>query len=700
MASPQESISSSSVGGQYEKLLATVGNLQGDLQRTLGVCQSLGSENEKLKTHYDKAQAELIRLREKHSSTRAQLLEAVESRVMADQATEALVQKWRVQMEARTRELEALQARLEPQDIDMLRAKVQEELDVPHRRRLEALEAEVEKFRQMFFNVRREYERCKAEYEQYTLDQAKEMETKHQQYKTEGNALKLRIQHLESSLADASHEDEVRKLRCSLEEASAVEAQLHSEMSTIRKEKESLEVDRQNLVLRHRGEVAAAQMKESTIEADKQTLQRRCAALEEEASRRRRQLEVGQERLEEAVGELSRVKEVLAGRDRSVTEARAEAKCAADKLVVEWGREKAEMKATNEALEKRAALAESRAREALQQAAERVRGAQQIEERSQHEAQAKNIGLRQEVDRLEAEVERLGRAMSAAEVAAESGIRRWRGDAERAVSETSRALREKEALRERVSVLQVATDKAVAAAADASVERDEARLLAAAAEAKAATAVEELARVEEEGEVTQDHLRAAEEELAGLSLEADQAHEAQIRTLKELKCGASEERDAHAARCKQELDTLRKRARRAVRKERKKSHAYKAQAIEAHRRGVKARQALRLGVQNPATAQLMALDRTSHTKVAEPFELSNALQRLRYVSSRNEGTMGEVSNQQQVGQLGSMGDEEGNTIPHSTALYPSELGRDDTIGNFRRLNRLVQSSNHQLQAVG
>lgn len=28
-----------SLGDQYEKLLATVGNLQGDLQRTVGVCQ-------------------------------------------------------------------------------------------------------------------------------------------------------------------------------------------------------------------------------------------------------------------------------------------------------------------------------------------------------------------------------------------------------------------------------------------------------------------------------------------------------------------------------------------------------------------------------------------------------------------------------------------------------------------------------------
>lgn len=100
-------------------------------------------------------------MREKHGSTRAQLLEAVESRVAADQRTETLVHKWKIQLEARTRELESLQAKLVPQDLDMLRAKVQEELEIPHQRRMAGLENEVERHRQRYFNVRREYERCK-----------------------------------------------------------------------------------------------------------------------------------------------------------------------------------------------------------------------------------------------------------------------------------------------------------------------------------------------------------------------------------------------------------------------------------------------------------------------------------------------------------------------------------------------------------
>lgn len=123
--------------------------------------QALGNQNDQLKANYEAVRGELLQMREKHSRTRAQLLEAVESRVEADQRTETMVHKWKLQLEARTRELEVLQAKLVPQDLDILRAKVQEELEVPHRKRVASLEVEVERHRQMLFGVRREYERCK-----------------------------------------------------------------------------------------------------------------------------------------------------------------------------------------------------------------------------------------------------------------------------------------------------------------------------------------------------------------------------------------------------------------------------------------------------------------------------------------------------------------------------------------------------------
>lgn len=71
-----------------------------------------------------------------------------------------------------------------------------------------------------------------------------------------------------------------------------------------------------------------------------------------------------------------------------------------------------------------------------------------------------------------------------------------------------------------------------------------------------------------------------------------QAREAHVRALTEIRRAATAERDSRVSRVRHELESLRRHARRSVRKERKRSRAYKAQAIEAHKRGLRARHVL------------------------------------------------------------------------------------------------------------
>ncbi|CAM9723282.1 unnamed protein product, partial [Ascophyllum nodosum] len=582
--------------GQYEKLLSTVGNLQADLQRTVGVCQSLGAQNDKLKSHYEAVRTELIQLREKHNTTRKQLLEAVEGRVEADQRTETLANKWKVQLEARTRELESLQAKLVPQDLDMLRAKVQEELEVPHQRRVALLEAEAEKHRQMFCKARREHERCRAEYEQYTIDQAREMETLHHQHRAESQALKTRIQRLEESLADATRNEEGRILRRKLEEAEATKAQLHAEVSVVRSRKEEAEVERHRLVLAQQNEAAGAHAQICALEADKQALQRRCTDVEESANRSRRQAEDARDRLQDVLEEVSKLKEACAGKDNIALEARAEAKYASERLAAEWGREKAELKATNEVLTKRLALAERRFREVSEQLANRVRSAQNLEERARRETDKEVSTLREKCARLEAEMESVRLEGGKVTSAAQRELQRLRGEVERAQSEACRILREKEAMRERVAALQSATDRAVEAGEATARGRDEAKLEVAAAVQRAQQDRDKLAEAEGEIEGLRTRLQMTEEEIAALVADADQVRETHVRALKDIKRAARRDRESHVARVRSELESLRRRASRSVRKERKRSRAYKQQAIEAHRRGLRARQVLQARV--------------------------------------------------------------------------------------------------------
>lgn len=93
--------------------------------------------------------------------------------------------------------------------------------------------------------------------------------------------------------------------------------------------------------------------KTTNLEAARQAFQRRCAEAEDAAGRRRRQAEEVRDRLQQALDEVSSLREACAGKERMATEARAEARQAAERLATDWGREKAELKASNENLAKR-----------------------------------------------------------------------------------------------------------------------------------------------------------------------------------------------------------------------------------------------------------------------------------------------------------------------------------------------------------
>jgi len=70
------------------------------------------------------------------------------------------------------KEFETLHKNLAPpKDLDQLRMKIQEEIEIPHRQRTQALQGEIHKYRDMFFHARREMELLKTEYEQYAIDQ-------------------------------------------------------------------------------------------------------------------------------------------------------------------------------------------------------------------------------------------------------------------------------------------------------------------------------------------------------------------------------------------------------------------------------------------------------------------------------------------------------------------------------------------------
>ena len=233
-------------GAAYATLLNTVESLQADLQQTITTCHGLREANAQLNREHEGTKAELARQREKVSANRGELIRASKAKIEADRHTELLVSKWKVQLDERTRELEELQGKLVPQDLDMLRIQVQEELEAPHQQKIADLEAQARSFQQMFFNVRRELERSKTEFEQFSGYEAAARRNDGERAAAEARSLRARIAELESgqgagSLAEA--EAHGRRLEGKVVGLEVANRELRAECDALRKDGERAAAD-------------------------------------------------------------------------------------------------------------------------------------------------------------------------------------------------------------------------------------------------------------------------------------------------------------------------------------------------------------------------------------------------------------------------------------------------------------------------
>ncbi|KAF1333590.1 hypothetical protein FI667_g2426, partial [Globisporangium splendens] len=160
-----------SAPSRYDDLLRQIVQLNTDLQKTAALSQTLQRERDGLQHNNGKART-VGMMAALHACL--VLMQETEQKIESDKKHEELIAKWKRQLEMKARAFESLQKKFAPpKDLEQLRFKIQEELEGPHRQRVETLQDKIEKHRQFAFNMRREYEILKTEYEQFTIDQVR-----------------------------------------------------------------------------------------------------------------------------------------------------------------------------------------------------------------------------------------------------------------------------------------------------------------------------------------------------------------------------------------------------------------------------------------------------------------------------------------------------------------------------------------------
>uniref|UniRef100_A0A7S3JYT2 Uncharacterized protein n=1 Tax=Aureoumbra lagunensis TaxID=44058 RepID=A0A7S3JYT2_9STRA len=220
----------------YSTLMRTVESLQSDLQETIATCHELRQGKESAEKGYDTARSEVEKLREALRTTRSQLVEATTAKIEADRNTELVVTKWKSQLDERTSELETVQAKLgAPQDLDMLRIEIQEELEIPHQQKISDIEAQLEATQTAYFESKRELERYKAKSEQEIMLQSSAFQGEKERIQNEIEMYREQLNENEKRLAQISTDGPLREAR---NRAEALAVEIEALKSEIQKRNE------------------------------------------------------------------------------------------------------------------------------------------------------------------------------------------------------------------------------------------------------------------------------------------------------------------------------------------------------------------------------------------------------------------------------------------------------------------------------
>ncbi|KAF1776268.1 hypothetical protein GQ600_12748 [Phytophthora cactorum] len=281
-------------GSRYDALLRQIVQLNTDLQKTAALSQTLQRERDDAQQLSTKVVTASIAL------------------IESDRKHEELIGKWKKQLEVKARAFESLQKKFAPpRDLEQLRIKIQEELEGPYQQRIDSLQDDVERQRHMSFDMRRELETLKTEYEQFSIDQGNEMECLQETYEVTLNDLRRKLQLAEETAANSQHAEKLRRLEQQRETAQIEIKTLRDEVRVSSRRYAWFNSCCENEKSAHELRLADEVTRNATLELDFKACGRQLTRAKDECESIRSKWEHAQNKLLELTSESERLREQL-----------------------------------------------------------------------------------------------------------------------------------------------------------------------------------------------------------------------------------------------------------------------------------------------------------------------------------------------------------------------------------------------------
>ena len=175
--------SSSRSGNDYSStLIGTVSELRMELQRTMIEIQSVKDQNRALLVNNQIIKDELLDARRNYSEAYENYMATVTEKLEAERQNEAFMDRLKRQLLEKTKEFDLMRDKNSPQDIDTIRIKVQEELEIPHREKVMKVQNELQDQKSRTYEMKRQLDVLKTDFEVMLKSSHREVASLKDQY--------------------------------------------------------------------------------------------------------------------------------------------------------------------------------------------------------------------------------------------------------------------------------------------------------------------------------------------------------------------------------------------------------------------------------------------------------------------------------------------------------------------------------------
>jgi chromosome segregation ATPase len=284
-----------STSHHYSALLETVTDLRSNLEKTTSKIKNLEDQNYHLSSNYAVIKEELIDTRKKYNEIRENYLTSVNEKFDMERKQETFIERLKVQLSDKTKEFETIRDKLVPHDIDHLRIKVQEELEIQHKQELKILENEIEIQKEKFFNLKRDFEKNKIEYNSLILNQQQEIFALRSEKEAIDESFRKDLSTILSNdggnsngnLSSLSLKDEKIRLQASkANELTYLVDKLREEAVSLRKEKDQAVYSLEEYKSKTDQLLNSTKAKNASLEAERSGYQERISRLEHDIDKK------------------------------------------------------------------------------------------------------------------------------------------------------------------------------------------------------------------------------------------------------------------------------------------------------------------------------------------------------------------------------------------------------------------------------